>query len=348
MAQLVDCKRLAWVDFLKDLAIFIVVLGHFSYQDAYAGIKTSIYGFHMPLFFTLAGCTAAISFSRGASPLVFIKKRVVSVFLPYLVWSFLWGVPWATRQEIEHYDVIRHLHTFVCGDVMQWFLICLFVLQLTYAAYKYITQRMKHPAFKVMIACLLLILLYLLHRQWGRTSADVPYWTLEFFTNAYIFFLPFALGVFIIEHPTLFKRILQSKTALFSALMISLFCIRLYPDLPMISGNYGKLITGMSVTILLIKLTTHYDFLQRKNGMATSIIRQIILMGKYTMVIYLLHGAFLPSAALSATTWGMGIFPFMIMVVIAVVVCYICIALDCIISLSPLGALLLLGKPLRS
>lgn len=345
-ALTVNKLYIAWIDILKGLAIFLVVMGHFSYANGTGGIKTAIYGFHMPLFFMLAGCTAAISFKRSASSAHFWLKRCKSVLLPYTVWSFLWGIPYCSEESLQHYSFKAHLHTFVCGDVMQWFLICLFVLQTIYALYKYLTKN-RGAIFRFLTVFLLFSALFILHRAWGRTSDQVPYWTLEFLTNAYIFYIPFAIGVCIIEHPDFFKSIFLNKFAIFISILVLLFGIRLYATVSILPGNYSKIFTGVCVSLVLIKLISQCDITKIANSFLKNIVKTIILWGKYSLVIYLFHGSLLPNEPLSPSVWGTGILPFMIMVVIGLAVCYICVAIDYIISLSPLCSLFLLGKQQR-
>ena len=45
-------ERYTWIDCIKGIGIFLVVLGHI-YKDNYIG--QWIYSFHMPLFFMLSG-----------------------------------------------------------------------------------------------------------------------------------------------------------------------------------------------------------------------------------------------------------------------------------------------------
>ena len=65
MSPCIKQDRVEWMDVLKGLAIVLVVLGHISYKCPH--LKEFIYSFHMPLFFTLAGCAAHLSMQRSVS-----------------------------------------------------------------------------------------------------------------------------------------------------------------------------------------------------------------------------------------------------------------------------------------
>ena len=65
MAEGRRVRRIAYIDILKGVAAFLVVLGHIVTYDAdFHRLYNVIYSFHMPLFMFLSGCTAELSY-RG-------------------------------------------------------------------------------------------------------------------------------------------------------------------------------------------------------------------------------------------------------------------------------------------
>lgn len=54
--QLVENKRIAYIDIAKGIGILFVMLGHCLYSEE-SPIRLFIYSFHMPLFFVLSGMT---------------------------------------------------------------------------------------------------------------------------------------------------------------------------------------------------------------------------------------------------------------------------------------------------
>ncbi len=76
--------RISWVDNVKTLAIFLVILGHFRGLDP--TVKSLIYSFHIPVFlfttgFLLTSRINAISFSD------FLKKYILPYIAVYLLFS---------------------------------------------------------------------------------------------------------------------------------------------------------------------------------------------------------------------------------------------------------------------
>lgn len=72
-------ERYTWIDCIKGIGIFLVVLGHI-YKDNYIGLW--IYSFHMPLFFMLSGY---LMYAKSVS----IFSSVTNNFLLYLFFGII-------------------------------------------------------------------------------------------------------------------------------------------------------------------------------------------------------------------------------------------------------------------
>ncbi len=44
-----------WIDTVKGMGVWLVVLGHFLYECSIPVLNTAIYAFHMPMFFIISG-----------------------------------------------------------------------------------------------------------------------------------------------------------------------------------------------------------------------------------------------------------------------------------------------------
>jgi fucose 4-O-acetylase-like acetyltransferase len=87
--------RVAWIDIARGLGIVLVVYGH-SLRGLVSGHQLSransiwasdytIYTFHMPLFFLLAGLQVDRSIAKGRWP--FLRSKLVTIAYPYVLWS---------------------------------------------------------------------------------------------------------------------------------------------------------------------------------------------------------------------------------------------------------------------
>jgi acyltransferase len=115
-----ETNRLNWVDSLKGFAIFLVVYGHnFPFCEKY------IYSFHMPLFLMISGF-----FYPRKSDLNDLKKRFISLIIPYFSWASILFVFWviiAKKMGVSAQQELSNLKNFIGifyaqggGDYMNW------------------------------------------------------------------------------------------------------------------------------------------------------------------------------------------------------------------------------------
>jgi fucose 4-O-acetylase-like acetyltransferase len=92
-------QRQAWMDFARGLGVILVVYGHvldglmaahiFPKGPLGNWMIYTLYTFHMPLFFFLAGLNVQHSLQRGAGP--FLWSKVWTIAYPYVLWSLIQG-----------------------------------------------------------------------------------------------------------------------------------------------------------------------------------------------------------------------------------------------------------------
>ena len=93
-------RREAWIDYIKVFACILVVLGHFSQSmvkasilpdnNLYQWFDTTIYYFHVPLFFICSGylyqkysCVDSVGAWKNN-----VIKKAIALGIPYFVFSF--------------------------------------------------------------------------------------------------------------------------------------------------------------------------------------------------------------------------------------------------------------------
>lgn len=90
-------KRVAWIDSARGIGIILVVFAHaqrglikagiLPSNDGFLASDATIYAFHMPLFFLLAGLYVGQGVAAGARP--FVKDKLLTIVWPYFLWSTL-------------------------------------------------------------------------------------------------------------------------------------------------------------------------------------------------------------------------------------------------------------------
>lgn len=135
-------QRIEWLDNLRAVAIFFVVLGHTIGLPGY--VEKLVFSFHMPIFFWISGLFAKESI-RHESLSGFISKRWRKRLIPYLSFSIISYVAWfflfrhfGSQAELN-ISPVRPLIGFFYGNginnwlvynTVLWFFLCLFVTEI--------------------------------------------------------------------------------------------------------------------------------------------------------------------------------------------------------------------------
>jgi len=84
--KVADKKRIVWIDQLRGLAFYFVVLGHMAVSGDF---EAWIYSFHMPLFFIISGFNLNFDRMKETGFKDYISHIVVRMLVPYLWLQFI-------------------------------------------------------------------------------------------------------------------------------------------------------------------------------------------------------------------------------------------------------------------
>lgn len=130
-------KRIAWIDIARGIGIILVVYGHVLRGLNHSGIMPagsilarsdySIYTFHMPLFFLLAGLNVKRSLQKGLA--AFFKSKLWTIAYPYFLWSIIQGsVEIALASHLNNPVTPHDLRSILWAPIKQfWFFYFLFI-----------------------------------------------------------------------------------------------------------------------------------------------------------------------------------------------------------------------------
>lgn len=217
--------RVNYIDYAKALGMLTVMWGHIA-----LGVSaTFVYTFHMPLFFFLSGMV----FEKEKYPefKVFVKRRVQTLLIPYVIYSFVTWIVWASYSYILHQSVESYwmplLQTFIAQgsggflvhNVPLWFVTCLFVIEMVY----YFLARCK-DVVNVIICVVLAALGYNLINKVSFFDFTLLPWSLEVVMLALIFY---SLGNLFVKHigNEKFKNIILKYRLISWIVVIVLFVI---------------------------------------------------------------------------------------------------------------------------
>lgn len=332
-------SRIDWLDILKGIAIILVVLGHIPcVGDREAFLNRLIYSFHMDLFFALAGYTAALSYCKTNKAFTFIKKRILTLLVPYIAWCalrvFVFDAGNASSME-SFFELLR------MGSGTLWFIPALFVVQLVFVLYMVVAGR--SPVRRLVFALFFAGLMLCYHRCGCPFIMSIISKQPAYLSPIFTYSWPFAFGVFMYLCPVLWGKIARSSWIATLCLCAYVPLCVTYQDLPL--SAYGHIVVGVSGTLLVLKLLVYTP--GRANGFLTQysehpVMRQLSFVGKHSLGIYLLSDFLMPAAPFLPEYAG---FPeFMAGFVYSIAVAYCCIIFEYFLCLSPALATVFYGK----
>ena len=93
-------NRVAYIDYAKALGMLLVIWGH----TKLTGVSNEFcYAFHIPLFFFLSGMVFCRE--RYGSFGQLVKRKAQTLLVPYVVFSVLTWILWATYSYLTHASV---------------------------------------------------------------------------------------------------------------------------------------------------------------------------------------------------------------------------------------------------
>ncbi len=156
--------RILWVDYVKAINIFFVVLGHTVLSASYTKF---IYAFHIPLFFFLSGYF--FDYSKYPNFFLFFKKRFHQLLIPYFIINFLTYLAWLLIGRHTGEDALfqinllepfygifygSHKGYFLHHNAPMWFLPCLFSTEMIFYLLFKSNSKILHYIFIVILLSL--------------------------------------------------------------------------------------------------------------------------------------------------------------------------------------------------
>lgn len=132
-------KRVAYLDLMKCLLLFLVIWHHVFY--GYRWYMTSTYAYVIPGFFFLSGLT--FRRSKYSNFLEFAKKKAIVLLRPYVIFSVVTWFFWAMLQIFTHSGaniwppllqtlIAQGSGSFFVHNTPLWFIPCLYVMECLY------------------------------------------------------------------------------------------------------------------------------------------------------------------------------------------------------------------------
>lgn len=131
-------EKLIFVDYVKTISIFCIVLSHFLPTNFI--LRILLYSFHVPIFFFIAGVT----FSPTKQPKCFFKKMIKRIIIPYILFFILTFISSLTIGRSDIKDIWQIFYMSGNLDLWNsvlWFFPCyIIVITLFYLNEKYLNK----------------------------------------------------------------------------------------------------------------------------------------------------------------------------------------------------------------
>ena len=274
-----EMRRCEKVDFLKGVAIILMVMGHLISGIECMRIPFNfIYSFHMPLLFFLSGYLTETRKSRymPLGVIYFIRRKALTLLVPYFSWTVL--VPWVCNgfNLKVLYSQLINVTGIYGGGI--WFLPVLFGLMLMYG-YTWIFRGINEENIgfwkDVIILFSSVVLLGV-----AVVATKYPY-----FTNMLSYAIPFFLGIFVVRY-NFVRKILCSRVVIILAIVMWLL---IFPYFDFYDTNIITQVKRILLSFFAIVVLWN---LCREEAYRNIFLRLILLCGRYSLAIYLMSGYF--------------------------------------------------------
>lgn len=267
-------KREYWLDYVKEFACILVVLGHFYQSMTKAGIlfasnfynwfNTTIYYFHVPLFFICSGYlyqkfSHVDSFSSWKKNVI---KKLIVLGIPYLFFStasWLLKTVFSTsvNSQPESIKTVLLLHPIDA----YWYLYCLFFLFLLIPTFH--SRKSTYIITLISLGLKVISCFYNIHNIY----------LLSILSNDSIWFV---LGMHFVKWETDFRKKVSKKNGEAGIILFVILSIMIHSmDF---EHPFMAFLLGTLACISVITVAIHAKESRILNGLA-----------QYTMPIYLMH-----------------------------------------------------------
>ena len=131
-------KRYKYIDYTKGIGIMLIMFAHVSqYFKPMLAANSLVSTFHVPIFFIASGLIMGYRNNSIIDKKGFLKKRLSSLLIPYLIFSVFNSILKFAVLFIKHEvtrDIVNNELVQLCitGNGTVWFLMTLFLVEVLY------------------------------------------------------------------------------------------------------------------------------------------------------------------------------------------------------------------------
>jgi len=286
-------NRLLWIDTLRAIGIFFVVLVHTGrIHDSF--ILVYIKSFFIPLFFFISGLFAKESFYKDSffNILKKLGKRLLILYIFFALVSYFFWLFLLRHFKDQPFDPFKSLlgilyssgsGNWLSYNIALWFFTCLFVVQVIF----FFLIRASHKKSNITLLPLFLfclsILGYIITTYVTSPSSRLP-WSFDIALTATVF-----CGVGYLLQPYILTNLFAKWRwlVMFTSLSLYIFFTTINTEVEFYVGIYGNYLYFYIAAFSGILFWTHLAYLIRPNPLFSAI-------GQNTLVIFSTHLLVIP------------------------------------------------------
>ncbi len=249
--------RIEWLDVLRALAMYLVVIGHATDINTPDNYRFYIYAFHMPLFFMISGASYYLQMrSKSFDFTALVKNKARGLLWPYLTLSVLTFGIWILNFKIlshsksalsdKLYAVLYSNEEYIeAPSNALWFLTTLFLVIMLF----YLIQKWSSGDEKSMVLAVAVIGTIGYVCSMDKDAVDLP-WHIGTVPVALVMFL---IGYLFLCHLESAERFLggtKRQVFIFAVcLAAGYLCARSNVKISMSANRYGSFILFMGSSV---------------------------------------------------------------------------------------------------
>ncbi len=312
-----ESNRLDYIDVMKGICIILVVIGHLAEKiSPVPSFFHYIYSFHMPAMIFCSGVVAEISWKKHGGR-CWISKKVKSLVVPYIIWSFINPIILLGIIRFNFKDALKAM---LISNQSYWYLACLFILSVIY----YAIQKSFSTTGMIPVAMIFIVAIALITKN--------PY-----IEQAMGYFPFFYLGVLIIRF-NIFYKLIENDWIVLISLVAFIILVRYFNKF---DGSlymlFIRLLCGAFAVPVLLKISK-MDFFNTKIG---SIIRTY---GRNSLIIYLCHYFFITELGVVRSLKLSVIETALYLYIVAMIICCFCVLIGRCLETNTIMSRMLLGR----
>ena len=283
-------NRIEWLDVLKCIAMFTVLLGHCADTNGPNSLKYYIYSFHMPIFFIISGMSYFLQMQKHEYTFIeILKNKSRTLLWPYFVLNFIALIPWTlnfrilSTSNLTYYELILGIFyghkNYVTGPSNStWFILTLFLTIMSFYIIHYALKGNYQSVIPTIIGITAIGYTMSLYKD-----DFFPPWHFDTVPIALLFV---AIGYYFIEHyktiEIYLKGIYRQIIIFILAILIGYCCARFNTKISMSVNTYGDFLLFIGSVIAFSSACLILSIWLPK-------LRVLTLIGRNTIVYLVFH-----------------------------------------------------------